>query len=110
MITINIPICADSTLEARAQSVLADLGMDMTTAFNIFLTQVVEARAIPFALPPEPDEGEAATKKIPFSELKDCFKGKIWMADDFDAPLEEMRDSRHYVASGIFISHAIKGQ
>ena len=30
--------------------------------------------------------------KRPFSELKGIFKGKIRMSDDFDAPLEEMKE------------------
>jgi len=31
-------------------------------------------------------------KKRPFSELKGIFKGKIWMSDDFDDSLEEMKE------------------
>ena len=31
-------------------------------------------------------------KNAPFSDFFGCMKGKIWMADDFDAPLEEMRE------------------
>ena len=30
--------------------------------------------------------------KRPFSELRGILKGKVWMADDFDAPLEEMKE------------------
>ncbi|MCL2321121.1 MAG: DUF2281 domain-containing protein [Oscillospiraceae bacterium] len=30
--------------------------------------------------------------KIPCSELLGLLKGKVWMADDFNAPLEEMRE------------------
>ena len=48
MTAININIRADRELEAQAQSVLADLGLDMTTAFNAFLTQVVDKKALPF--------------------------------------------------------------
>ena len=29
-------------------------------------------------------------KKRPLSELRGFLKGKVWMADDFNAPLEEM--------------------
>ena len=31
-------------------------------------------------------------KKRPLSELRGFMKGKVWMADDFNAPLEEMRE------------------
>ena len=30
--------------------------------------------------------------KKPFSELRGIFKGKIRMSDDFDEPLEEMKE------------------
>ena len=44
------------------------------------------------ALKAGPVKPEAANEKRPFSEMCGIFKGKIWMADDFDAPLEEMRE------------------
>jgi addiction module RelB/DinJ family antitoxin len=92
MTATNINFGFGGELEAKAQSVLADLGLDVPTAFNIFLTQVVETKTFPFALPVVGDEAEPVQKKIPLSELCGCFKGKIWMSDDFDAPLEEMRE------------------
>jgi len=82
--TININPSGD--LEAMAQSVLADLGLDVPTAINIFLTQVVEKKTLPLEIA----ETKTVQKKIPCSELKGCME--IWMADDFDAPLEEMRE------------------
>ena len=41
---------------------------------------------------PETDKPKTASGKRPRSELYGIFKGKIWMADDFDAPLEEMKE------------------
>jgi len=32
------------------------------------------------------------TKKRPISELKGLLKGKVWMSDDFNEPLEEMKE------------------
>jgi len=31
-------------------------------------------------------------KKRPRSEIIGCLKGKVWMADDFNAPMEELRE------------------
>ena len=87
--TTTINFGPGSELEARAQSVLEEMGLDVPTAINIFLTQVVETRVFPFVLPDEIDI-ETVTKKRPISELRDSMN--IWMADDFDAPLEEMRE------------------
>jgi hypothetical protein len=30
--------------------------------------------------------------KKPFSEMRGMFKGKIWMSDDFNEPIEEMKE------------------
>ena len=30
--------------------------------------------------------------KRPFSELRGLLKGKVWMSDDFNEPLEEMKE------------------
>jgi len=88
MAATNINVRTDSDLKAKAQAVFYDLGMDMSTAINIFLKQVVYKDAIPFNI----DKTEAIGKKRPRSELRGSLKGKVWMADDFDAPLEEMRE------------------
>lgn len=34
----------------------------------------------------------AETKKRPCSEFIGLYEGKVWMADDFDAPLEEFKE------------------
>ncbi|MCL2772539.1 MAG: type II toxin-antitoxin system RelB/DinJ family antitoxin [Oscillospiraceae bacterium] len=88
MAAISISINTDSELVAEAQSVFADLGLDMFTAFNLYLKQVVYKQAIPFEIAKPKTEN----KKIPRSELLGLWKDKVWMADDFDAPLEEMRE------------------
>ena len=88
MAATNINIRTDSVLKAKAQSVLADLGLDMSTAINIFLKQVVYKEAIPFEI----NKLKTERKKIPRSESMGKWKGKIWMSDDFNEPLEEMKE------------------
>ena len=44
----NIKI--EPTLKREAQQLFADLGLDMTTAVNIFLRQAVKEHAIPFRI------------------------------------------------------------
>ena len=96
MTATNINICTDGELEARAQSVLANLGLDMATAINMFLTQVVDKETLPFEMtaddfdaPIEVQENTKQVKKVP---QLGCMEGKIWMADDFDAPMEEFEE------------------
>ncbi|MDR0315283.1 MAG: type II toxin-antitoxin system RelB/DinJ family antitoxin [Treponema sp.] len=83
MALTNINIRVDSKIKSQAQDVLASLGLDMTTAINIFLRQAIQQHGIPFAITSEPE------KKMP---KPGCMKGKIWMADDFDAPLDDFKE------------------
>ena len=50
MESTNINIRTSSDLKAQAQEILAALGLDMSTAINMFLRQVVYREAIPFEI------------------------------------------------------------
>lgn len=47
-ISTNISIDADT--KSKAQELLADLGLDLSTAVNIFLRQLVRENAFPFVI------------------------------------------------------------
>jgi len=49
-----ITVRTDTELKAEAQKVLAELGMDMITAINVFLREVVRCQAIPFEISQTP--------------------------------------------------------
>ena len=46
--TTNITIRMDVELKKQAEKLFSELGMNMTTAFNIFLRQAVRQQRIPF--------------------------------------------------------------
>lgn len=46
--TTNISIRMDSDLKAQADELFAELGMNITTAFNIFVRQSIREGGIPF--------------------------------------------------------------
>jgi len=46
--TSNVSFRIDSALKAQADKLFSELGMNMTTAFNIFLRQAVREGCIPF--------------------------------------------------------------
>ncbi len=48
--TTNINIKTDSALKAQAEKLFSDLGMNMSTALNIFLRQSVRENRIPFEI------------------------------------------------------------
>jgi DNA-damage-inducible protein J len=83
MSTTNINIRIDSQIKNAAQEVFATLGLDMTTAINIFLRQSIRQNGIPVPLTAD------TPKKTPHLG---GWEGKVWMADDFDAPLEDFKD------------------
>ena len=82
MATTNINIRTDSELKAKAQAVLSELGLDMSTAINVFLTQVVYKNAIPFEI----------TKPVKKTAKLGGWEGKITLSDDFNAPLQEFEE------------------
>lgn len=46
--TTNISIRMDSNLKAQADALFGELGMNITTAFNIFVRQSIREGGIPF--------------------------------------------------------------
>lgn len=82
MSSSNINIRTDEKLKMQAQKTLASLGLDMTTAINVFLRQVVYKKAIPFEI------SQPQTSQISLGG----WEGKVKIADDFDAPLDDFKD------------------
>lgn len=48
--TTNLSIRIDKELKEQAEQLFSELGMNMTTAFNIFVRQAVRQRKIPFEI------------------------------------------------------------
>ena len=87
MDTLNITIPVTSELNKRAQSVLDDVsGLDIKDALLMFLEQLAhrESACVRLITP------NKASVRPPF-ELG-CLEGQIWMADDFDAPLDDFEE------------------
>ena len=50
MAKVATSITIDSEIKSQAQELLADLGLDLSTAVNIFLRQTIRENAIPFVI------------------------------------------------------------
>lgn len=50
MAKVSTNITIDAETKAKAQAMLSDFGMDLSTAVNIFLKQMIYEGAIPFAI------------------------------------------------------------
>ena len=48
--TTNISIRMDTELKAQAEALFGELGMNLTTAFNIFVRQAIREGGIPFEI------------------------------------------------------------
>jgi len=89
MSATNINIRTDNETKARVQQIFSTLGLDTTTAVNLFLRQTVCMNDIPFVLTTKTAQ---PGKKGELAYGKGCMKGKMWMAEDFDAPLDDFKE------------------
>ncbi len=74
MATVNMSIRMDTELKKQADAMLSDMGLNMTTAMNMFLRQVVRQGRIPFEIATDiPNVETLAAMK----EVDDIISGKI---------------------------------
>ena len=83
MATTNINIRTDSEIKAQAQDILSKLGLDMTTAFNMFLRQIICEKRVSFDVSVAPLEHKTKLGG---------WEGKINIPDDFDEPLDDFKE------------------
>ena len=86
--SVNIRI--DKDVKKQAEALFKLLGLNMTTAFNMFIRQAIRQRAIPFEISIN-NSVTTKPKKAITPKIGD-WKGKIWMSDDFDEPLEDFKE------------------
>ena len=58
--TINLSIRMERDLKEKAERLFSELGMNMTTALNIFVRQSVRQGKIPFEISNEPPRSKTA--------------------------------------------------
>ena len=77
--TTNLNIRIDKDLKERAEAVFADMGMSMTTAFNIFAKKTVREYRIPFEIGAEKPNADtlSAIKEVEMMK-KDPSLGKSY--------------------------------
>ena len=74
MATVNMSIRMDTELKKQADAMLSDMGLNMTTAMNMFLRQGVRQGKIPFEIATDiPNSETLAAMK----EVDDMINGKI---------------------------------
>ena len=74
MATVNMSIRMDTELKKQADAMLSDMGLNMTTAMNMFLRQVVSQGRIPFEIATDIPNAETVAA---IKEMDDMLSGKI---------------------------------
>ena len=86
--TTNLNIRIDRELKERAEAVFHEMGMNMTTAFNIFVRQTLRQGRIPFDIYTDPFYSENNMRVLRAS-IADMHAGKGIISKTMDE-LEEM--------------------
>ena len=74
MATVNMSIRMDTELKKQADAMLSDMGLNMTTAMNMFLRQVVRQGRIPFEIATDIPNAETLAA---MKEVDDMISGKF---------------------------------
>ena len=74
MANANINIRVDADVKAQAQRLFSALGMDLTTAVNVFLRQSIEQGGIPFVIAQKRYNPET---ELAMQEARDIISRKI---------------------------------
>ena len=91
MATLNINVRTDATLKAQAQQIFESIGLDLSTAVNLFLKQTVKMNNLPFVV------GISNTNPADILSAKrvshyGVWKNKYTLPDNFDEPLDDFKD------------------
>ena len=91
MPTTSMTIRMDSAVKQQAQELFAALGMDMTTAVNIFLRQAIQRQGLPFEVAlnqPNRESLEALAEVREMKQHSERYKGYT----DAEAMMKELLD------------------
>lgn len=89
MATTNITMRIDEDLKMQAEELFADLGLNMTSAFTIFVKQAIREQRIPFTISREVPNEETLEAIEEVKRMKqDSSIGKTY--DDVDEMIKEL--------------------
>lgn len=89
MASTNINIRMDAELKRQFEAFCSDMGMSMTTAFNVFARKAVRENRIPFEISGDMPNAETAEALREVQRMKlDPSLGKTYT--DVDAMMEEL--------------------
>jgi len=84
--SIQISTRIDKATKQQFEKVCESIGISPSNALSMFIKGVINYNGIPF------DAVAPREKPVNLPYMRGCMKGKMWMANDFDAPLEDFKE------------------
>ena len=96
--TVAVTMRVDKNLKTEAQELFSELGLDMSTAYNLFLRQAVRTRSIPFEIALDTNEERIVVDRNTMDSLmKEYMVAKSRVKSDKDWISEEEMLRKHGV-------------
>ena len=91
MATATINVRTDATVKAEAQQIFESIGLDLSTAVNLFLKQTVKVNNLPFTVgaPYTLREQDVTARR---ASRYGVWKGKYSLPADFDKPIDDFKE------------------
>ena len=86
--SIQVSTRIDETTKQQFDQICDAIGISTSNALSMFIKGVINHNGIPFNI----IVPSAATPKMPREDMFGSMKGKMWMSDDFDAPLDDFKE------------------
>ena len=86
--SIQISTSIDEVTKQKFDSICNAIGISPSNALSIFIKSVINNNGIPFVLTAPPGKVPKMSREAMFG----CMRGQFKMTEDFDAPLEDMKD------------------
>ena len=81
----NLTIRVDDNVKKQSQAILSNLGMDLSSAINIFLRQVILKEGIPFVI------DSSTVNKETYDAMAEAYKG-VGLSEGFKTSKELLDD------------------
>ncbi len=82
----TITVRVDDEVKSKANSILKTVGMDMSTAINVYLKQVIRFNGIPFTVSAD------TPNEVTMKAIKAAEAGEMKSFSSIDALMEDLND------------------
>ncbi|MCL2081604.1 MAG: type II toxin-antitoxin system RelB/DinJ family antitoxin [Oscillospiraceae bacterium] len=86
--SVQISASIDEKTKKRFDKICSDIGISPSGALSVFIKGVINHNGIPFTVAAP----QKKTDKMPREDVFGCMRGQFMMTEDFNAPLEELRE------------------